>query len=40
MFIDLKNKTSTQIIEIFEALDAKEGEVIEAEVLESDIERF
>ncbi len=40
MFIDLKKKTSTQILEIFELLDVKEGEVVEAEVLESDIESF
>jgi 2-polyprenyl-3-methyl-5-hydroxy-6-metoxy-1,4-benzoquinol methylase len=38
MSIDLKGKTSREILECFETLHVKEGEVVEAEVLESDIE--
>lgn len=38
MRIDLKGKTSREILECFETLHVKESEVFEAEVLESDIE--
>ncbi|MDQ1338811.1 MAG: hypothetical protein QG617_1779 [Campylobacterota bacterium] len=40
MIIELKNKSSYEILECFEALNAQGGEVVETEVLESDIESF
>jgi 2-polyprenyl-3-methyl-5-hydroxy-6-metoxy-1,4-benzoquinol methylase len=40
MIIDLKEKTSSEILEYFEHLNLKDGEVIEIEVLESDIENI
>ncbi|MFA5455351.1 MAG: class I SAM-dependent methyltransferase [Sulfurimonas sp.] len=40
MVIDLKNKSSNEILECFENIDIKGGKVVEAEVLESDIESF
>ena len=38
MIIDLRGKTSNEILECFEALDVDGGEVVEVEILESDIE--
>lgn len=38
MIIDLKEKTSTEILKYFENINIKDGDIVEAEVLESDIE--
>jgi len=38
MFIDLKAKTSSEILECFEKLHVEDGDSVEIEVLESDIE--
>ncbi|MCK4737088.1 MAG: methyltransferase domain-containing protein [Sulfurimonas sp.] len=38
MIIDLKGKTSTEILEYFDNLHVKDGDIVEAEVLESEIE--
>ncbi|MCK4875364.1 MAG: methyltransferase domain-containing protein [Sulfurimonas sp.] len=38
MNINLKKKTSTEILEYFDNLHVKDGDIVEAEVLESDIE--
>jgi len=38
MIIDLRGKTSNEILECFEALQVDGGEVVEVEILESDIE--
>ena len=40
MRVDLKEKSSRYILELFEGYDAKASEIIEVEVLESDIERI
>ncbi len=40
MIIDLKKKSSFEILECFENIDAEGGEIVEAELLESDIESF
>ncbi len=40
MIIDLKKKSSTEILEYFENLKAEGGEIVEVEFLESDIESF
>ena len=38
MLVDLKGQTSSEILEYFEKLDVEDGQRIEIEVLESDIE--
>ena len=40
MIIDLKKKSSFEILECFENIDAEGGEIVEVEFLESDIESF
>jgi len=40
MRIELRDKTSREILECFENLRVKDGEVVEVEILESDIERI
>ena len=40
MVIDLKKKSSFEILECFENIDAEGGEIVEVEFLESDIESF
>ena len=40
MLINLKGKSSSEILRIFEALHVKGGEIVEAELLLSDIEYF
>lgn len=40
MVVDLKNKTSQEILSIFRALHVQDAEIFEAEILESDIEKF
>lgn len=40
MFLDLRDKNPNKILHIFENLHVKSGEIIEAELLDSDIERL
>lgn len=40
MIIDLKNKSSYEILECFENIDIKGGEIVETELLESEVESF
>ncbi|MFA5234258.1 MAG: methyltransferase domain-containing protein [Sulfurimonas sp.] len=40
MIIDLKNKSSNEILECFENIDIKSGEIVEAELLESEVKNF
>ncbi|MDO9265679.1 MAG: class I SAM-dependent methyltransferase [Sulfurimonas sp.] len=40
MIIDLKNKSSYEILECFENIDIRDGEIFETELLESEVESF
>lgn len=40
MIIDLKNKSSNEILECFENIDIKDGEIVETELLASEVESF